>query len=70
MSATKVSATVKQDDRRRNRDWLMKQMNPYFFVAMNDEPEAIALLEREMGTLGHNRRLVLADRDKSFIQAM
>lgn len=61
---------MKRDERRRNREWLMKQMNPHFFVAMNDEPEAIALLEREMGTLCHNRRLVLADREKSLIQAM
>jgi glutamate dehydrogenase len=53
-----------------NRHWLMEQMNPYFFIAMKDEAEALALLEREMGTLRHNRRLVLADRDKSFIQAM
>ena len=53
-----------------NRHWLMEQMNPYFFVAMKDEAEAIALLEREMGTLCHNRRLVLVDRDKAFIQAM
>ncbi len=70
MNAAKVSATAKQDELHGNRAWLMKQMNPYFFVAMNDEPEAIALLEREMGTLRHNRRLVLADREKSFIQAM
>ncbi|MBV5339558.1 MAG: NAD-glutamate dehydrogenase [Deltaproteobacteria bacterium] len=64
------STTLKQHELRDNRDWLAKQMNPYFFVAMNDEPEAIALLEREMGTLLHNRRLVLADREKSLIQAM
>lgn len=61
---TTSSATIE------NRRWLMEQMNPYFFVAMNDEPEAIALLEREMGTLRDNRRLVLADRDKAIIQAM
>ena len=53
-----------------NRRWLMEQMNPYFFVAMKDEADAIALLEREMGTLSHNRRLVLADREKTLIQAM
>ncbi len=53
-----------------NRRWLMEQMPPYFFVAMNDEPEAMALLEREMGSLRRNRRLVLADRDKSLIQAL
>ena len=61
---------MKPGDRRENRSWLMEHMDPYFFVAMNDEPEAIAILEREMGTLRNNRRLVLADRDKSLIQAM
>jgi len=70
MHATGTSTRVTLNDRRENRSWLMEQMNPYFFVAMNDEPEAMALLEREMGTLRNNRRLVLADRDKSLIQAM
>lgn len=70
MKAPRAHTTVKPDERRGNRCWLMKQMNPYFFVAMNDEPEALALLEREMGTLHHNRRLVLADREKALIQAL
>ncbi|KAA0892085.1 NAD-glutamate dehydrogenase domain-containing protein [Oryzomonas rubra] len=70
MKAPRAHTTVKPDERRGNRCWLMKQMNPYFFVAMNDEPEALALLEREMGTLRHNRRLVLADREKALIQAL
>ncbi len=45
-------------------------MNPYFFITMKDEPEAMALLEREMGTLRQNRRLILADREKILIQAI
>ncbi|WP_246043769.1 NAD-glutamate dehydrogenase domain-containing protein [Geomonas edaphica] len=53
-----------------NQSWLEKEMHPYFFVSMKDEPEAIDILRREMGTLRHNRRLILADREKSFIQAM
>ena len=36
---------------------------------MRDEPEALLLLERGLGTLRHNRRLILADRDKSLILA-
>jgi glutamate dehydrogenase len=36
---------------------------------MRDEPEALALLERGLGTLHINRRLVLADRDKTLILA-
>jgi glutamate dehydrogenase len=70
MKKTAAHTAVELDQRRENRSWLVQQMNPYFFVAMNDEPEAIALLEREMGSLHRNRRLVLADREKSLIQAM
>lgn len=53
----------------RNRDWLLASMHPYFFVAMNDEPAALATLARELGSLKQNRRLILADREKSTILA-
>jgi len=53
-----------------NCTWLEREMNPYFFVSMNDEPEAIDILKREMGTLRHNHRLILADREKALILAM
>ena len=53
-----------------NRRWLKEEMNPYFFISMKDEPKALALLERELGTLRDNRRLILTDRDKAFIMAM
>jgi len=52
-----------------NRRWLKEQINPYFFTAMRDEPEALALLEHGLGSLRINRRLILADRDKSLILA-
>ena len=52
-----------------NRQWLQAQMNPYFFVAMRDEPEALAILERELATLQHNRRLILADRPNALVLA-
>jgi glutamate dehydrogenase len=52
-----------------NRRWLRDQINPYFFIAMQDEPGALALLERELSTLHHNRRLILADREKTLIFA-
>jgi glutamate dehydrogenase len=55
---------------RENRRWLKERMNPYFFVSMKDEPMALLLLERGLGTLRENRRLILADRDKTFIMAM
>lgn len=53
-----------------NRHWLRTQMNPYFFIAMKDEALAMDILERELGTLRHNRQLTLADRDKSLIIAI
>ena len=53
-----------------NRRWLREQMNPYYFITMKDEPQANAMLERELGTLAFNRRLVLADREKSLVLAL
>lgn len=49
--------------------WLEAQMPPGFFEGMADEPEALAILRRELGTLRHNRHLVLADRPKALILA-
>ncbi len=51
------------------RHWLKQQMNPYFFMAMRDEPAALALLARELASLRHNRRILLADRKDSLILA-
>jgi len=70
MTTNDSNLTTLHSETLANRSWLAQQMHPYFFVAMNDEREAIALLEREMGTLRQSRRLVLADRDKALIQAM
>ncbi|HZV80530.1 MAG TPA: amino acid dehydrogenase, partial [Geobacteraceae bacterium] len=53
-----------------NRSWLKEQMNPYYFISMKDEPLANAILERELGTLGENGRLILADREKALIMAV
>ena len=53
-----------------NRRWLREQMNQFFFVAMGDEPNALVMLERELGALRQNRRIILADRDKSLIMAI
>jgi len=53
-----------------NRHWLREQMNPYYFVSMKDEPLANAILERELGSLRENRRIILADRAKALIMAM
>jgi glutamate dehydrogenase len=64
------TALLPASNRSANRAWLKAQMNPYFFVSMKDEPEALAILEKELGTLRSNRRLILADRDKILIQAI
>ena len=53
-----------------NSRWLKEQLNPYFFVAMKDEPEAIEVLARDLGVLQRNRRIILADREKALILAM
>ncbi|HEY5514043.1 MAG TPA: NAD-glutamate dehydrogenase domain-containing protein [Geomonas sp.] len=65
-AADKRSASVELAE---NRKWLREQINPYFFSSMQDEPEALVLLERELATLHTNRRLILADRDKTLILA-
>ncbi|HEX9079457.1 MAG TPA: amino acid dehydrogenase, partial [Desulfuromonadaceae bacterium] len=64
------AATGPGSERAANRRWLREQMNPYFFIAMKDEPEAMAMLSRELGELCRNRRLILADREKSLIMAL
>lgn len=53
-----------------NRRWLREEMNPYYFISMKDEPLANAILERELGSLRENRRMILADREKALIMAM
>ncbi len=58
-----------QNNRASNRRWLRAEMNPYFFTALGDEPEALAILERELDTLRFNRHIILADREKSLILA-
>lgn len=51
----------------RNRDWLERALSSYFFDAMRDEPEAMALLGRELQTLQSNQHIILADRPTSLI---
>ncbi len=66
----RTAAATAGASRSANRSWLRKEMNPYFFISMRDEPEALDILERQLNTLRHNRRLLLADRDKSLITAL
>lgn len=44
-------------------------MSPSFFNAMAEEPDAVAILEREVETLKFNQNLVLADRPGTLIVA-
>jgi len=44
-------------------------MSPSFFKAMAEEPDAIAILEREVETLKFNQNLILADRPGTLILA-
>ncbi len=70
MESFKPGKGTRKTESAENRRWLREWMNPYFFISMKDEPQALAILERELATLRENRRLILADREKSFIQAL
>jgi glutamate dehydrogenase len=59
-----VSASIEQNVR-----WLRRAMDPHFFTSMQDEPEALGILQRELGTLRANEHLILADRPKAFMLA-
>jgi len=69
MDSAKSGSRTRNAERAENRRWLREWMNPYFFISMKDEPKAVSILERELATLRDNRRLILADREKSYIQA-
>ncbi len=53
----------------KNAIWIQEHMSSYFFQAMADEEDALALLAREMGCLQHNRHLILADQEKQLVVA-
>src|SRR5687767_7648156 len=50
--------------------WLRQAMKAYFFDAMRDEPGALDILGRELGTLKENGHLILADRPNALIVAV
>src|SRR6516165_126113 len=52
-----------------NGPWLREAMPSYFFAAMQDEPQAIAILEQNLKTLKTNQHLILADRPNALILA-
>ncbi|GFO58264.1 amino acid dehydrogenase [Geomonas silvestris] len=69
MGSTAATSKDRHAEILANRKWLKEQLNPYFFTAMQDEPEALKILERELGSLQYNRRLILADRKKTLVLA-
>jgi glutamate dehydrogenase len=52
-----------------NLRWLRQEMHPYFFSAMQGEKGALATLATGLRSLGENRRLTLADREKGLVIA-
>jgi len=52
-----------------NLNWLLKTMNPYFFITFAPEKDALLNLCFNLHTLGENRQLVLKDTDEKFIVA-
>ncbi len=53
----------------KNFDWLQVNLNPYFFITMAGEHDALANLVSGLHTVAHNRRLVVADQKHQLIQA-
>ena len=54
----------------RNLAWIHSRIHPYFFITMQEEIDAIAILASGLHNLSGNRRMLLADRDKMLIQAV
>ncbi|QWV95301.1 NAD-glutamate dehydrogenase [Geomonas oryzisoli] len=54
----------------RNLAWIHSRIHPYFFITMQEEIDAIAILADGLHNLSRNRRMILADRDRMLIQAV
>ncbi len=52
-----------------NLRWLREKMHPYFWITMQDEPEAVAALALRLRELGREQLLLLADRERRLIVA-
>jgi len=68
-SIVRRSASALKTTTEQNAAWLQQHMSPFFFMAMEDEQEALAALAREMGRLRDNRHLILTDQDKRLVIA-
>ncbi len=52
-----------------NLDWLRDNLNPYFFITMQEETEALVNLAAGVHLLTGDRRLIMADESKKLIIA-
>ncbi len=52
-----------------NLNWLLKAMNPYFFITFAPEKDALLNLCFNLHTLGENKQIILKDTDEKFIIA-
>ncbi|NTU59958.1 MAG: amino acid dehydrogenase, partial [Deltaproteobacteria bacterium] len=52
-----------------NLDWLVENLNPYFFLTMVDERDAVTRLAGGLHTLAASRRLVLGEDDGKLLLA-
>lgn len=70
--SVKVNRAIKSNHHlsARNLEWLHANIDPYFFITMQEEVEAIAILAGGLQNLALNRRMILADRDKMLIMAV
>ena len=60
---------LRQQRAEENLAWLKENMNPYFFLTMVEQEEAVDLLVSGLDTLGLNRHLLLADREQVLVVA-
>lgn len=49
--------------------WLQEKMHPYFWITMQDEPDAVANLALRLPDLAREKQIILADREKRLIVA-
>ena len=52
-----------------NLDWLCANMNPYFFITMKEEIEAITRLAESLHTVADQRKITLIDQEEKLIVA-
>ncbi|MDT8421842.1 MAG: NAD-glutamate dehydrogenase [Desulfuromonadales bacterium] len=85
MTIANTAAVVNQDEQKRcdvltdisdkckqmseSLAWLKEHMHPYFFVSMQNEQDALATLAYGLAGMRNNRRMILADREKTLILA-